>query len=154
MQNATMSSQFTARRALIGFLAAFLGTVTVHQLVIAALPFIGINAFPAYSLRPTAPLGVPLFLSLAFWAGIWGIVYVLIVDRLPKTLNPLLVGALFGILLPTLAGWTVIAALKGQPLFAGLNPARLAAATIANSIWGASIPVFCDWLARILPNRT
>lgn len=154
MQNATMSSEFTARRALIGFLAAFLGTVTVHQLVIAALPFIGINAFPAYSLRPTAPFGVPLFLSLAFWAGVWGIVYVFIADRLPKTLNPLLVGALFGILLPTLASWTIIPALKGQPLFFGFNSARIAAATIANSIWGASIPLFCDWLSRVFPNRT
>ncbi|WP_376802946.1 hypothetical protein [Candidatus Raskinella chloraquaticus] len=154
MQNTTMPSQFTAKRALIGFLAAFLGTVTVHQLVIAALPFIGINAFPAYSLRPTAPLGVPLFLSLAFWAGVWGIAYVFIADRLPKSINPMLAGALFGVLLPTLAGWTVIAAMKGQPLFSGFNPERLAAATIANSIWGASIPLFCNWLSRVFPNRT
>lgn len=149
-----MPSGSVARRAVIGFLAGFLATITIHQLVILALPLIGIYAFPAYSFRLTVPLGVPLFISLAFWAGIWGIVYVFIADRLPKSINPLLAGALFGILLPTLAGWTVIAALKGQPWFAGFNPERLATATIANSFWGASLPVFCNWLARIIPSRS
>lgn len=141
-------------RAVVGFLAGFLATVTIHQCVILALPLIGINAFPAYSLRPTAPLGVPLFISLAFWAGIWGILYVFIADRLPNALPHWLGGALFGILGATLAGWTVIAAIKGQPLFSGFNPDRLMAAIIANSIWGAALPFFSTWLSRFIGVKT
>lgn len=134
----------------IGFLAGFLGTITIHQLSILALVYAGLPTFPAYSLRPQPPFGVPLFVSLAFWAGIWGILYVLIAKYIPKSLNPLLAGALFGILLPTMAGWTIIATLKGSPWFFGGNTIYIVTAVIANGLWGASLPVISNRLARLL----
>ena len=140
-------------RAIIGFLAGFLATLTFHQLVILALPLLGINAFPAYALRAIPPLGIPLFINLAFWGGVWGILFVFIVNRFPKSIHPWLAGALFGILLPTLAGWTIIAALKGQPLFSGFNIDRILAATIANSVWGACLPIFSSAMTSLLPKR-
>jgi hypothetical protein len=43
---------------------------------------------------------------------------------------------IFGAFLPSLVAWTVVAALKGQPLFAGGAPKALAVGLLVNAAWG------------------
>lgn len=139
-----------ALRALVGFLAGFVGTLLVHQPVVYALIQAGLDPFPAFSLQPTSPWGTPLVINLAFWAGVWAIAYVFLAARLPRRINMLLAGAAFGILFPTLASWTVIAVIKGHPLFFAYNWRPITVAVIANSLWGASLPVLSTWGTRLL----
>jgi hypothetical protein len=39
-------------------------------------------------------------------------------------------------LLPTLAGWFVVAPLRGQPIAAGGIPSRMAIGLFVNGLWG------------------
>ena len=48
-----------ARKLLLGFLAGFIATLLFHQPVLALLNELGIAKGNLYSLRATAPLGVP-----------------------------------------------------------------------------------------------
>jgi hypothetical protein len=61
---------------------------------------------------PVPPLGVPKTLSLAFWAGLWGLVYALLERRLTALLGWWAGGLAFG-LLPLAVYWFVVLPLKG-----------------------------------------
>ena len=142
-------------RAVAGFLAGALAVVTFHQVTILLLSMAG--ALPqgaAYATRPIPPLGVPQVLNLAFWGGVWGIVYALLVDgRRVGALPPLVVGFLFGAVLPTLFGWFVIPALKGAA--GGFPPpSRIWIGPLVNGVWGLGTALFLAWLApRLAPSR-
>jgi len=135
-------------RVLIGFSAAFLSTLTFHELGFLLVNLTGLGTFTLFNMRPTVPLGVPLLISLSFWGGLWGILYVFIVERFPKTIHPWVAGFLFAILLPTLFGWTVVASIRGQPMFAGFDGLRLLRITFISGLWGVGLPILCVLLAR------
>ena len=133
--------------ALAGFVAGFLSVVVFHQVAIAAVgTLFGLPVQP-WSLAPVAPFGVPRVVSTAFWGGVWGTVLALAIRRMRPTLpSVLLFGLVFGALLPSLAGWLIIAPLRGQPMFAGGNPVRLAVGLTVNGVWGLGTAVLL-WLA-------
>ena len=133
--------------ALAGFLAGFVSVVVFHQIAIASIgELFGLPVKP-WSLAPVAPFGVPQVVSLAFWGGLWGIPLALAVRRLPPTVAAvLLFGLVFGALLPSLAGWFVIAPLKGLPMAAGADPTRIAFGLVVNGAWGLGTAVLL-WLA-------
>ncbi len=135
-------------RALIGFSAAFLSTLTFHEIGFLLVNLTGLGTFTLFNMRPTVPLGVPLLISLSFWGGLWGILYVFIVERFPRTVHPWVAGFLFAILLPTLFGWTIVATIKGMPIFLGFDVLRLILITFINGLWGVGLPILCILLAR------
>jgi hypothetical protein len=49
-----------------------------HQLGVLLLHYSGMVPNFPYNMRPVPPLHPPQFISLAFWGGVWGIVFVLI----------------------------------------------------------------------------
>ena len=63
-------------RAAAAFVVGGLAVLVVHQPVVALLHALGSTPITPYSLRATRPWGIPVFLSLSFWA--W------ILDRLPR----------------------------------------------------------------------
>jgi hypothetical protein len=110
----------TTSRLLLGFLAGFLahlifqgalGSILYAAEVLPALPF---------SLAPVPPLGVPKTLSLGFWAGLWGVVYVLLERRLTARFGWLLGGLVFG-LAPLVAYWFFVLPLKGAGVGGGFR---------------------------------
>lgn len=123
-------------RALFGFVAGFLATLIFHQLALAALWAVGLAPFAPFSLAPTAPLGVPAVLSLAFWGGVWGILLALIEPRFPSGSGYWLAAFLFGALAPSLVAWLVVLPLKGRPLGGGWHPPLLVTALLINGAWG------------------
>lgn len=132
-----------AKRALIGFLAGVISTLTFHEIGLFLVNTLGIANIPLFNMRPTGLIGAPAVLNLSFWGGVWGIVYVFLVDRFPRAVPVLVAGYLFAILLPSLFGWTVLAASRGQPLFAGFDIWRMMIVFIANGLWGIGLPILC-----------
>ncbi len=134
------------RKVLIfGFLCGALSVFVFHQGTIyllhhqfALLKTLGVpDAFrPAtdgYSFRPVPPLGVPQVLSLAFWGGVWGILLAALLryTRLPD----LLTGLLFGGLVCTLVGFTLVAQARGQPMLSA-SAITWARVIVINGAWG------------------
>ena len=124
-------------RLLLGFLAGVVSVPVFHQGALAVLRAAGLTSRAAFSMQPTAPLGVPQVLSLAFWGGIWGLALVTTDRRLPRRPSSIVVGALFGALAPTLVAWFVVAPLKDQPLAAGFMPLAMFTSVLVNAAWGA-----------------
>lgn len=141
------------RRLVLGFLAGVLAVLTFHQLAILALSALKLIQGSAYQMRPVPPLGVPTVANLAFWGGVWGLVWALIADRLPRRPSPLLLGLVFGAVLPTLVGWFVVAPLKGQAVAAGWNPARMWIGPVVNGAWGLGLALFYRLLRRLAGGR-
>ena len=133
---------------LLGFVAGFLATLTVHQLAIGLLHLLGAVANPPYSMRPIPPLGVPSVLNLAFWGGLWGIVWALVADRMPRRWPLWFAGLIFGALAPTLVGWFVVAPIKGQAVANGFNPARMWIGPLVNGVWGLGTALIYEFLRR------
>ena len=124
-----------ARIVVVGFIAGALGVLIFHQGVVLAMYLLGLLPSPPYSMRATAPLGVPQVLSSAFWGGVWGIVLVWCMTALRGT-DRLWVALLFGGLLPTLVGILVVTPLKGGDPMARLQLAGLLRGFIINGAWG------------------
>ena len=130
-----MTKENLGRWLVVGFLSGAVSVLLCHQVVAALLHAIGITPRVPYSMQPTHPLGVAQVWSLAFWGGVWGVLLAAALRRYAD--GALVIAAtIFGAILPSLVAWTVVAALKGQPLFAGGVPKALAVGLLVNAAWG------------------
>ena len=125
----------TLTRLLFSFIAGFLATLIFHQLTLAVLWVAGIAPFGPFSMEATQPFGLPAVLSLAFWGGIWGIVYGLIDRSFPRGVYWLM-AFLFGAILPSLVALLVVLPLKGRPMGGGWHAPLLLTAFLINGAWG------------------
>ena len=117
-----MTKENLGRWLVVGFLSGAVSVLACHQVIAALLHSIGITPRVPYSMQPTHPLGVAQLWSLAFWGGVWGVLLAAALRRYAD--GALVIAAtIFGAILPSLVAWTVVAALKGQPLFAGAQGA-------------------------------
>jgi hypothetical protein len=130
-----MTKENLGRWIVVGFLSGAVSVLLCHQVIAALLHAIGITPRVPYSMQPTPPLGVAQVWSLAFWGGVWGVALAAALRR--HVDGALVIAAtIFGAILPSLVAWTVVAALKGQPLFAGGAPKGLAVGLLVNAAWG------------------
>ena len=136
-----------------GFVADALATLTFHQITIWLLTTAGAIQGNPYSVRPIPPFGVPQFVNIACWGGLWGCVFALIADRFPRNWPLWLAGFVFGAIAPTLVGWFVVAPIKGQPVAQGFNPARMWAGPVINGMFGLGTAVFYDLLRHRILGR-
>src|ERR1700761_9743874 len=107
---ASMAKTYAFSRAAAAFALGGFAVLVVHQPLVALLHVLG---FTPYSLRATRPWGIPVFLSLSFWGGIWAIPIVWVLDRLPRGWIYWIGAICLGALPPTLMTWFVIFPLKG-----------------------------------------
>ncbi|HCK80072.1 MAG TPA: hypothetical protein PK880_13980 [Candidatus Competibacter sp.] len=135
-------------RTLLGFIAGFLATLIFHQLTLAALWAAGLAPFAPFSLAATAPFGVPAVISLAFWGGIWGILFAALDARFPSGGGYWFAAFLFGALAPSLVAWLVVLPLKGRPLGGGWHPPLLVVALLINGVWGLGTGLILRALSR------
>jgi hypothetical protein len=144
----------------IGFIAGFIATLLFHQPALATLAAVGFVKAGVYSMQATQPLGVPAVLSLSFWGGVWGILFVAIEKRFPQGAAYWLCAFAFGALGPTLVAWFVVAPIKGLPLAGGWQLPRVITGLLINGAWGVGTALFFvlwqrTWGARASasPNR-
>jgi hypothetical protein len=107
--------------------------------------WLGRVAGPGWNLAQTMPAfgqpgwPIPQFVNGMFWGGLWGIVIAAALrwSRWPDLLTGFLVGAIGCVGVAV----TLVAALKGLPLFAGGNTQALARAALVNGAfgWGAAL---------------
>jgi len=102
-------------RVFFAFIAGFCSVPIFHQGALSVLHAVGIATATPSPYGPTKPFGLPQIWSLAFWGGIWGIVFTVAEGGFPKTWYWLLT-LIFGAIGPTLVAWFVVFPLKGIPL--------------------------------------
>ena len=135
-QVVTVGAPTTWRRAGIGFVAGVLAVLIFHQAMLALLHVAGITPAVPYDTTPTPPLGVPQVLSLAFWGGIWGIVFATLVWSGHDTRRDWIAAVVFGAVAPTLVAWFIVAPLKHGPVAGGGVPAAMLTGILVNAAWG------------------
>ena len=135
-------------RLIFGFVAGALAVVTFHQGAIALLTAFGAMSGNLYSMRPVPPLGVPQIVSQAFWGGVWGIVFAAIAPRFRRNESYWLAALILGALILPLAGWFVVAPLKGQPVASGWVPSRMMLSVLINGAWGVGMAAIFAFLSR------
>ena len=146
-QSLSLHSSAAGTRLLSGFVAGFLATLAFHQIGVLLLHLAGMTLSLPFSLRPVPPFGVPQFISLAFWGGIWGIVFVLSERAIARGPGGYWVCAIiFGAVFPTVFSWFVIAPLKGLPLGYGFRFPRLLTGPIVNGLWGLGTAIFFGFM--------
>jgi len=142
-RTASLQATTSASRILLGFVAAFLATLTFHQIGIWGLHALAVTQANPWVTTPVAPLGVPQVISLAFWGGLWGIVFVLIERLLARSPGGYWVGAIvFGVVVPTLVAWFVVRPLKGLPVAAVFVFPGILVGPIVNGLWGLGTGMF------------
>ncbi|WP_137126788.1 hypothetical protein [Roseomonas sp. HF4] len=138
------------RVAATGFAAGVLSVLMFHQGTVALLHLAGMLPNPAFPMRPVGPFAVPQLASLAFWGGIWGIAIAAILAARPAW-PPLLVGLLVGGLGCVLVGFTLVAALRGQPLMAGYDLNRWWRSALINGAYGWGVGLLLLVARRAVP---
>jgi hypothetical protein len=135
----------SSMRAFLGFMAGVIAVLTFHQGMVLALHGIapGWVPFAAYRTTPVPPFGVPVIISNCFWGGLWGAGFGLL---LPRFTWPLwLCGLALG-LLCVLAGWFIVAPLKGQPLGFGWVPLSMLRSLLINGGFGLGVSLILPLL--------
>ncbi len=130
------------RWLLYSFLAGFLATLIFHQLTVALLRGLRVTPLLPYSMVPTEPFGIPAVLSLAFWGGVWGIIFDLVRTKFPAGSAYWVAAFLFGAIFPSLVALVIVLPLKGRPVGGGWYLPVLVTAFFANGAWGIGTELF------------
>ncbi|PAU64331.1 hypothetical protein [Pseudomonas indica] len=124
------------------FAAGFLAVLCFHQPVVGLLHAYGVIPFAPFNTQPTAPLGVPAWLSAAFWGGVWGVVMLWVLRWETGKPQPWLKALLFGGIALTAVALLVVRPLKGQGLELAALPPRFLLGFLINATWGVGTLVF------------
>jgi hypothetical protein len=119
------------------FAAGFISVLAFQMGALAILNAVGFTPTTPFPTSRTWPLGVPQIWSLAFWGGVWGIIYGFFEKSFPEKFYAYwVVAILFGAILPTAVLWFVVFPLKGQPMAAGWDQIRMTTHIIIHGAWG------------------
>jgi hypothetical protein len=149
MVDENMSAGWVAK-ALCGFIAGFLATLFFHQVALALMWGMDFAPYKPFALTPTRPLGVPAVFSLAFWGGIWGIIFALIQGRFPRGAMYWVTATVFGGVAASLVAFVIVLPLKGLPMGGGWHLPGLLRAFIINGAWGIGTGLFFKGLVHLL----
>jgi hypothetical protein len=142
-----------AMRWITAFIAGFLAVLIFHQPMLSLLASMQITQAVPYSFKPVAPLGMPQFLSAAFWGGIWGMVFYFVSRRWRYDYSYWLKAFAFGMIFPTLVAWFVAAPLKGLPMAAGGKFNGMLTGLAVNAAWGLGTAILLRLSAQWFEHR-
>lgn len=120
----------------VAFAAGFIAVLALHQPVLGLLASAGITQAVPYATKAVGPLGVPQFISAAFWGGLWGMVLHAVSRRWPVDLGFVLKCLVFGLIFPTAVAWFVVAPIKGLPMAGGFKFNNMLTGLCVNAAWG------------------
>jgi hypothetical protein len=146
-QSESLTTSISGMRVMLGFVAAFFATLIFHQIGVELCHLVGLTPNTPYNFKGVPPFGVPQVISLAFWGGVWGIVFVPVEPWLARGPGGYWVGAIiFGAIVPTVFSWLVVAPIKGLPLGYGFHFPGLLVGPIVNGLWGLGTGLFLQLL--------
>jgi hypothetical protein len=139
------------KNLLMGFLAAAIAVVTVHELINFMLLQAGLFPRVPWSLAPAAGTGIPQILSDMFWGGLWGVLFALIQGSVPGG-SMTVKGLIFGLVGPALIGvFILVPLLTGRfPVFFGGDPKLIVSVLLILAGFGAAM----GWLYGLFTSRT
>ncbi len=143
-----MASSSSPNRFIFAFISGFIAVLVFHQGMLTFLNSIEFTARAPFPIQPTKPFGIPIIWSLAFWGGVWGIVFAAIDRRFSKGASYWLWAIIFGAVGPSLVGWFVVAAIKGQPLAGGWKASVMITGLLVNGAWGLGTALFLRAFCR------
>jgi hypothetical protein len=121
------------KRAVLAFLAGFLGTLVFHQ------PVLWLFHKPVYAMHAVPPFNIPAVISLAFWGGVWGIIMIPLIAK-ARGAAWWLAAIAFGAVFPTLVAAFVVMPLKG--IHMKPTPSMAILGLSVNAAWGLGTAVF------------
>ena len=132
----------------IGFIAGAVSALTFHAFAWWIFYLIGMQAIPPYPMRPNM-INVPLFISLTFWAGIWGIVMVWLAPRLAQ---PFWVVCLIVSLAASVVQVFVLPAVRGP----GINwdVVAILRSFVINGVWAVGVAIIAPLVSNALGQRS
>ena len=133
---------------LLGFIAAALSVVIIHQGIVFALNKAGIWPAKPWSMAQIGPLKVPTIVNSVFWGGLWGVVFAAFQRHIPGD-GPLLQGLIFGFLIALISNFTLLPLIKEQPLFVGFDGRKIAIVLTILSGFGIGTALILHWLRTI-----
>ncbi len=117
------------------FIAGFIGTVVFHQGLLGLLYLGGISPRAPFPMTAVPPLGVPMFVSLAFWGGIWAMALMPLLRRF-RGGQWWAAWLIAGAILPSAVALFIVFPLKGMPMAGGWDPKLIVGALLLNGAWG------------------
>jgi hypothetical protein len=124
------------------FVAGFLAVPFFHQPVLGLLHAYGVVPFAPFNLNATVPLGVPAWISAAFWGGVWGVAMLWLLRWEADRPQPWLKGLLFGGIALTTVALLVVFPLKGLGVDPAQLPGRFLIGLLVNGAWGVGTLIF------------
>jgi hypothetical protein len=124
--------QGTIGRIVLGFIAAAISVLVVHEGIIYLLNAGGYIPSQGWSMTPAIPpWGVPRLVNNVFWGGLWGVLFALLYNWIPGGMA-WLKGLIFGLFIVVVSNWILLPLIKGQVfgqanqvLFNAWNPQRM-----------------------------
>lgn len=143
MAETLVARQPAALRALMLFIAGYVGVLTFHQFTGWLLLTTGVipaGGYEPWSMAPVPPFGVPSVFSMGFWGGLWAVLIGFVF--IGRAHGP---GYWLGWLvacgiLPTLGFLYLVPYIKGLPVVTAADlPVRFTFGFLFNGIWGLGI---------------
>jgi hypothetical protein len=135
----------------MAFVAGVLATPVFHQITLWILHHAGIVPFAPFNMTPTKPFGVPDVVSLSFWGGVWGVLFLLTLPRWFKGAAYWIAAIVAGGIFPTLVFMFVVFPLK----FGGMAPDLVGffiIGFILNAAWGLGWALFLELFRKMRPS--
>lgn len=123
-------------QVIFAFVAGFCSVLIFHQGMLSLLHAAGVTPATPFPYASTKPFGIPQIWSLAFWGGIWGLIFALVSCCFPKGGWYWLLTVIFGAMGPTLVAWLIVFPLKGLPLGGGWKVSGVVTGLMVNAAWG------------------
>lgn len=141
-------AQLSAATLVMAFIAGVLAVPVFHQILLLLLHLAGIVPFSPFDMKPTKPFGVPSVISISFWGGVWGVIFVLTLPRWFTGVTYWIAAIVAGGVALTLVFMFVVWPLK----FGGLPPNMIGLFIIGfvlNAAWGIGWALFLALFERL-----
>jgi hypothetical protein len=153
--------QGTIGRIILGFIAAALSVLIVHEGIIYLLGQLGLidlNKLSVWSMRPLRPWNVPEIASRMFWGGLWGALFALVYQWVPGG-AAWLKGLIYGLGIVVVSNWILLPLIRGRffevgdpALFGGLDPLRMINTVLIVGGFGLALGIIYGLMAHQKPD--
>jgi hypothetical protein len=144
-------------RIIVGFIAAALSVLIVHEGIIYLLGQVGLinlNRLAVWSMQPVSPWNVPEIVNRMFWGGLWGALFALVYPWIPGRAS-WLKGLIYGLGIVVVSNWILLPLIRGRffqvgdpALFGGLDPLRMINTVLIVGGFGLALGIIYGLMAR------